>query len=200
MALLQHPLCKSKLLWSSYFEWDWNQFVFKIDKSHLHGWTFLSSFADFLFFTLYVGRLWLASWWDLRWVLWPDLEWHCQYTKRAINIFVVVLLHAQCMSTTESCVVYLSQRELFAFTLEMCHLQESHFILEQTELCRETCSSGVRAKLILHGMFARMPNKQWWGHLNDTKTTILCKNALRKYFVIHISPVSPPLKTFWSWF
>ena len=61
--------------------------------------------------------------------------------------------------------------------------------------CRETCSSGVRAKLILHGMFARMPNKQWWGHLNDTKTTILCKNALRKYFVIHISPVSPPLKT-----
>lgn len=26
--------------------------------------------------------------------------------------------------------------------------------------CRETCSSGVRAKLILHGMFARMPNKQ----------------------------------------
>lgn len=38
------------------------------------------------------------------------------------------------MSTTESCVVYLSQRELFAFTLEMCHLQESHFILEQTEL------------------------------------------------------------------
>lgn len=31
-------------------------------------------------------------------------------------------------------VLYLSQRELFAFTLEMCHLQESHFILEQTEL------------------------------------------------------------------
>lgn len=56
------------------------------------------------------------------------------YKTRDQYIVVVVLLHAQCMSTTESCALYLSQRELFAFTLEMCHLQESHFILEQTEL------------------------------------------------------------------